>query len=447
MNKSLQNGGGLFFTFEQAEETPEGDARFDVLKNRNPRSFSTATRSLLELITIQEGEIKPVGSQKYTVARYPGDIDLMEKVEYCCSLNTATIKIAKEITKIAKGIKSTPNCYMGDFKAGLDFRYTKIKEYLGDIDSSGEINGFKQAALKKEIIKLRKDKLITNADFKIMNDLIRKNMSIAKWTILYKFCRKFWIIRWSLNELIAGKKQVGIKLAKKFTIKLSQALKHKTICKLDLWASVNGRFIEITNFFITSYMDSDGGIHPISPTLGRYIERIITDIKHYGDRNLESYNPLKMAKRMFAIAASDSVQDRKTLNKLYPLFSSGSSILYQINAEIETIIDIFSDSSIEDEINSDGTMDIIIRQIEGFKSRISQIYDLDIYEEIIYSIIDDIVGSNAKFYIIKKLEHLSRELTSNFSEGAESYLKKSGLNNINYYDYLLKKATPGITTP
>ena len=439
MIQSLQSGGGLFFTFEQAEETPEGEARFDVLKNRNPRSFSTATRSLLELITIQEGEIKPVGSQKYTVARYPGDIDLMEKVEYCCSMNTATNKIAKEIIKIAKGIKATPNCYLGDFKAGLDFRYTKLQDYLGDIDSSGEIKGYKYALLKKEIIKLRNAKLITNSDFKIINDLIRKNLSISKWTILYKFCRKFWIIRWSINELIVGKKQVGMKVAKKFTINLSKALTHKTICKLDLWAPVNGRFIEITNFFITSYMDTKGDIHPISPTLSMYIERIITDIKHYGDKTLESYNPLKMAKRLFAIAASDTVQDRKTLTKLYPLFSSGSSILYQINAEIETIIDILSDSSIENEFDKDASMDIIIRQIEGFKSRMSQIYDLDIYEEVVYSIIDDIVASDVKYYIIKKLEHLSREITANFTEGAENYLKKGGLNNVNFYDYLLDK--------
>ena len=367
MTSSLENGSGLFFTFTNAEETPGGDAVFDILRNRNPRSFSRDTQSILELITIQEGEINPVGSQRYTVARYPGDIDLMEPIEYCCSLNSVTAKIAKGISKIAKGIKSTPQCYLGDFKAGIDFRYIELRDNIGDIDESGEVKGYKYTALKKVLIKLRTKKLITNADFKEINDLSTKKISISKWTILYKFCRKFWIIRWYLDELIAGEKMIGIKIAKKKKIMLKEALSHKTVCKLDLWAPVNGKFIEITNFFITSYMDKNGDSYPISPPLGRYKERMITDIKHYGDKSLDSYNPLKMAKRMWALAVS--IGDQKTLKKVYPLFHHGASILYQINAEIETIIEMLNDTKIENELIADGSLEIIIKQIELLKNK------------------------------------------------------------------------------
>ena len=437
MIQSLQTGGALFFMFKNAEETPGGEALFDILKHRNPRSFSRDTQSILELITIQEGEINPVGSQRYTVARYPGDIDLMEPIEVCCSLTAATNKIAKGISKIAKGIKSTPTCYLGDFKAGIDFRYNDLQKYIGDIDESGEVKGYKYDSLKKTLIKLRTKRLLTNADFKEINDLVRQKISISKWTILYKFCRKFWIIRWDLEELIAGEKSLGIKIAKKKNITLKEALSHKTLCKLDLWAPVNGRFIEITNFFITSYMDKKGNSFPISPPLGRYKERMITDIKHYGDKSLDSYNPLKMAKRMWALAVS--IGDQNTLRLIYPLFHHGASILYQINAEIETIIEMLGDTKISSEIIRDGSFEILIKQIEGFKHRISIIFDMEIYEDMIFSIIDDIVRSDTNYhFIIQKLNHLSAVLSDSFKGAAEDYLKNVKLLNPNHYDHLLK---------
>ena len=230
---------------------------------------------------------------------------------------------------------------------------------------------------------------------------------------------------------------VGIKIAKKNKIKLKDALSHKTVCKLDLWAPVNGRFIEITNFFITSYMDKNGNSYPISPPLGRYKERLITDIKHYGDKGLESYNPLKMAKRMWAIAVS--IGDQKTLRLIYPLFHHGASILYQIHAEIETIIEMLSEKKIEAEIIRDGSLEIIIKQVEGFKHRISVIFDMEIYEDLIFSIVDDVVMSDTNYhFIIQKLNHLASILSEAFTDASKTYLENVNLLNPDYYDYLLE---------
>ena len=55
MNKAcqyLQHGTGLFFTFKNAEETPEGDKVFDVLQYRNPKSFSKQTQDYLNLMLV-----------------------------------------------------------------------------------------------------------------------------------------------------------------------------------------------------------------------------------------------------------------------------------------------------------------------------------------------------------------------------------------------------------
>ena len=67
-------------------------------------------------------DINPVGSQKFKVARYPGDIDIMEPIINCCSLEDIVVDVDKSIRKIANKIKNTPKVYLGDFKAGLDNR-------------------------------------------------------------------------------------------------------------------------------------------------------------------------------------------------------------------------------------------------------------------------------------------------------------------------------------
>ena len=292
MLSSLKGGSGLFFTLSNGH-LRSGDKVFDVLQYKNPKAFSKETRNYIDLVSIQEG-ITPVGSAKFKIAKYPGDIDLMEIVEYCCTLSDATKKIAEEIQKIARNIKKTPLVYLGDFKAGLDDRYADLQDVIGELNEYGEIANHNRPKFKSLIKKYRQKKLITKEDFKIMTNLFPKNITSTEWTSLHKYCRNFWVVRWSIDDLIKGEKKMGIKIAKKIKITLKDALRYKTICKLDLWAPVDDHYTEITNFFLTNYMDGDGESIAIAPPLTGYIGRIVGDIKHYGDLVLESYNPMKM---------------------------------------------------------------------------------------------------------------------------------------------------------
>jgi hypothetical protein len=435
MLSSLKGGSGLFFTLSNGH-LKDGEKVFDVLQYKNPRAFSKDTRTYIDLVSIQEG-VNPVGSAKFKIAQYPGDIDLMEIVEYCCTLDDATKKIAEEMQKIARNIKKTPLVYLGDFKAGLDNRYSELQEVIGELDEYGDVVNHNRDKFKKLIKKYREKKLITKEDFKIMTKLFTEDINGTQWTQLYKYCRDFWVIRWSIDELINGEKQIGIKIAKKIKMTLKEALRYKTICKLDLWAPVDDHYTEITNFFLTNYMDGDGESIAIAPTLTGYLSRIVGDIKHYGDPILESYNPMKMAKRMWAIGVS--INDQKTLNKIYPLFASGPSILYQIDAEIETLIAILEDNTIEKEIYRDGAIDLMKKQIDHFKMRISLIYDIPIKEDVFFTIIDDIVNTYEEtYFVIKKLNELSVQLTKVVSRYTEKYLESVGMLNKDHYDYLLK---------
>lgn len=434
----LLSGTALLYTFKNAKKSKsmKDDATFDVLQYKNARSFSKETQNFINLVTIQE-DIKPVGSQKFKVARYPGDIDLLEEVEHCCTLEQATKKIAKSIQEIARDIKETTNIYMGDFKAGIDTRYTSLRDAMGEINEYGKVVGYDAKKIQNILIRLRNKRLITNADFTKLTRLVIKKPSAYEWTTLFKIAKEYWIIRWNIDEVIEGKKDLGLKIAEKKMITLEEALRYKTITKLDLWAPVDGRFTEITNFISINYMNKQGKVIRVSPSLARYMERMIGDIKHYGDKNLDSYKPMKMAKRMWALAVY--IDDKKVLRKLYPLFSSGASMLYQIDAEIETLIAILEDESISREIIEDGTYEMIRTQVDQFKMRMSQIYDMVLNDEFLYTIVDDITRTDEREFIIRKLKEFRESVSSDITTYSEEYLQKVGLLNVDYYDYLLKE--------
>ena len=71
---------------------------------RNPKSYTKDTLEYIHLITIDPDAI-PVGSQKFKVHKYPGDIDIFENVEVCCKLTDSKEIITNKIRNIAKNIK------------------------------------------------------------------------------------------------------------------------------------------------------------------------------------------------------------------------------------------------------------------------------------------------------------------------------------------------------
>ena len=99
---------------------------------------------------------------------------------------------------------------------------------------------------------------------------------------------------------------------------------------------------------------------------------------------------------------------------------------------------MLNDTKIENELIADGSLEIIIKQIEGFKYRISVIFDMNLYEDLIFSIVDDIVTSDTNYYfIIQKLNALTSILEEAFKTASDEYMKNVKLLNPNYYDYLL----------
>jgi hypothetical protein len=438
---------------------------------RSPDSFNTQTKKILNMVT-SGNDISPVGSLKYTVHRYPGDIDIYEEIISCCTLQEASNDIVKKIQDIAVKIMAEPLIFLSDFKAGVDKRY-EIPE-LGKISPNNTIVDYSPSKIKETCVQLKQNKLFTNKEFTAVIKLIKKKPTISEWHTLQEYMRSFYILRWDLFDLINGYIHVRSTVDKKneeIKIKLVDAIQDKAICKLDLWAPINGKYIEITNFLVFIYMDEDGQQHIINTNIDNYIESLIIDLKQYGKGGYK-YNALKYAKRLWSLA--NTLDDTNVLKSLFPLFSSGAAILYQISAEIEVLIsileevedkplsdkqlkDILTDPSIKKKSKdiikrqvsiTESPVPLIINQIDNFKSRIGLVYEQFHDSEKLFTLVNTITqfyNSQPRTYLRKKekkiiidiLQEIDTVIQTYVNSYALSYLSKHKLDNVCQYDYVL----------
>ena len=406
----------LVYLFSNAKHNPTTDEiEYDILQYRDPNSYTQDTLNYIRLVTTKP-DVNPVGSQKFKVHKYPGDIDIFEKINECCSLKTASNKIADKLQTIAKNIKKTPNTYLGDFKAGIDYRYFID---IGKLDEK-KILDYNPSKIRSELKNKHSKGDFSDKEYEELMELVKDNPNLAEFEELHDKIRSMYIIRWNLEELIKG-----YKFIKKKKFYLKDVLSHPTIVKIDLWAAPQGKFTEITNFFVLSYLDDNGKQHPINIELDDRIQSLLKDIKKYSAA--EHRKSLKYAKRLWVLTQIKNNKDY--LDKLFPLFSSSAGILNQISSEIETLTFMF-------ERLTKLPLQIMINQIDGFKSRINSIYDIELDEKRIYSIIDNILSNYKKNkdnidrkFVIKSLAEIDEIFSNKVEVFTNNYLEEKGLND------------------
>ena len=426
-------GTALYFSINEGKKKSKKSTKETfITKYKNPNSFSKRTKNLINLVTAKN-DINPVGSQKFKVHRYPGDIDLFEPVKYCCNFEDAMKFIVRDIKKIATQLKKKKNTYLGDFKAGIDSRYQLS---IGSISKTNKVLNYDTKIIIKELNNLEDLKLLTKKQKEeILKELPSNSRINSKlWYKFDKFYRKYYVIRWELDEIIKGKKQIGFNKGIK-ELTLREALTHDSIVKIDIWALVNERYIEITNFFLLAYKDKKDKETVINMEMSNYYESLIKDIKHY----FEVGKYMKASKRAWALGTN--ILDNKLLLKLYPLYTSSIGMLYQLSAEIETLIMIFESVDV-----SNLPLDKIINQIDDFKMRITMIFDLDLNETKMFALIEEILNDYEKNknkmkieMTISNLKILMNDVDDIVENETLKFLKKAKLEKLpNYFDKLLK---------
>lgn len=154
--------------------------------------------------------------------------------------------------------------------------------------------------------------------FKTVFEIIKKNDNV----IITDFkCGEIGKVplRWNYEE-IKNNNNKGITFA--------EALKHKSMIKMDIVALLNGRFVEITEVY-SIFLDGESNM---SPTL----EEILEDITSEYSDEVRDGNYMKALKRMFSILKLKNEESKKQ-DKLMNYFNSPDGLLYRCKNDLETM--------------------------------------------------------------------------------------------------------------
>lgn len=300
-------------------------------------SFPKELIKNIELLSIwSKKSAEPMGSYMFRIQKFPADVDLIEVFYDCCNKQEVINKFMKIIKLRMKYIKTLKYHYITDCKIGFDNRYdlkigimnygifTENPKFILDITSLFNVG------------------LLDDREYYLIDYLwkgMTKNFTIKQvenaYDLIKNTLRDRYILRWTDNDLIAGKLKKNGKI-----FNLGEELQQKSPFKIDMIVFLNDKFIEVTNFLMFGFQHEDFKVpinlsetdNPSDIGLPREIEKFF-----FSDL---FYSPFKCIKRIFAL--SRIIHDTDTSFLFSKFISSDTSLLYQLKSEIETILIILS---------------------------------------------------------------------------------------------------------
>lgn len=148
----------------------------------------------------------------------------------------------------------------------------------------------------------------------------------------------------------------------------------KDVIKLDIIGPYDGRYLEMSTFFVLKSLNEYINID--SDYFESFKKSLLKDIAHY-----QESKPFKAIKRVWSLARITN--DKETQDLLKDLIRSNIALISQINADIETIILLIEHSSKYD-------LTFICNELDGFREKLSTIIDIKLDYEKINLMIDNI---------------------------------------------------------
>jgi hypothetical protein len=362
-----------------------GDLR--VTKMKPEDSFPYDVNKALNLIVKNRDNGEVFGSYIYRAQTFPSDIDSHEIIEVCCSKEELSKEMEKIIKKIVNGLKGKRGVYYSEIKGGIDHRF-KI-----DVDDD---------FFNEKIDKLFHDGLLKKDELDDIKTLYRK-ADKDSLDVLKELLRLKYTLRWSEDEIKKGYKMLIGNVKKT----LRSAIEDGGLFKIDIWAPINGRYIEVTNVFRLFYIKKGTGEIISLENPFDYVNNIKEQIRKFNSNTF--FNPFKMAKRMWGLARH--LKNNNYLKLLTPLFQGSIARLNQIKAEMETIVLMLERLKTIPAV-------FLSKQVNEFKSRISYIYNLDFNEKLLDSNFDKI--SELLLNLNRKNRHAAIDLLNSTMK----YIKK-----------------------
>lgn len=347
-----------------------------LLEKRAAESLSPDVREAIDLITLdREFPAAIVGSYKYVIHEYPVDIDLFENCGYEGMTREAAVrKIVKGFEAMATRIRGARLTYLADFKAGEDARYET--PHMGRWEPLSGLRDYEPVELIQWIRELGEGGLITAEEEAEWIAGVQTVPDYFAYMALEEKIRQKRVIRWTLAEIKKGRKR----LAGGLDYSLAEAVQSQSVVKIDIWRWVDGRFLEVTNWYRLRWRQTDGRWTDLTQPLPIYEESIRRGVREFFDPRLEKN--IKMAKRIWLYAVYKN--DTPLLNLLFPLFRSDAAKLGQVRGEIGVMLDMIHKIR---RPPMAGILDQLFR-----------------FNEVISSVTQNVIPSNEKLKIFQRIE-------------------------------------------
>ncbi len=382
-----------------------------ILEKKDKKSLTTSIHKAIRLVSIDPDEVELFGSFAFKDLKFPTDIDLIEYYHGCCTVEEVSKKSAKEIQNLTKKVINEKGYYVSELKAGIDAIY--------DIDlgnyTKNVLTNWDAVEVNEQIKELLDKKLLTQQEYDDMHVLVKPDIKNLEYEKLHDMVREKYIIRWDEKDILAGYKM--LEGNRKRT--LSDSLHDKTPVKLDIWAPINNKYIEVTNFFILSSKNQYLNTTEKDLEKSSILKSLINEAVKFASGI--HYKPYKMAKRLWSIALF--IKDIDTLKLITPLLNSDASRLNQIIGDVSVIILMI------DKIKYP-PYEFLLNEMDNFKTPLSNVTDIKVDTNAIFSKIDLIVNNHKhidknKLFII--LGYIKQTLQDAVNSYALDYMKKVNL--------------------
>ncbi len=322
-----------------------------IFTTRNISELPPQIQIAQRVISLQDHTLSPVGSAKYQVHRYPGDVDNFEVVEGCCNRLQFLTPLIVRIQQIIDAIHEH-RVILADFKAGNDDRYDI---YTGH-NRNGLIDDYNESVVEFELTNLLQQDLISSSMLTHLLTLAR-NPNVNNWSTLTEQLRQWRIVRWREDDI----RDSYVALGANRLLTLFTALSMKSVVKIDLWVPTEERgYVEVTNWILLKLTSPDGE-EQLTAELGDYVKSLSRDIEIYKSGG----NYMKALKRCWSLGVA--VKDTTLLKLIAPIFSSETARLQQIYTDIETNLQVRGEGV--------GDENVITHALENVRRRLEKYPD------------------------------------------------------------------------
>ena len=371
--------------------------------SKNKKSFTDQIKYIRELLSIGNPlNTLNYGSFHYKTLMTYNDIDFEEKIEYCeLTKEKAKEQFKRSIQRIVKTIMQESNIFIGDIKAGIDERFSDIN--LGKL-KNGKLEDYNQESIILTINNWFNFELI---DLQILEELLSYvkqdnylKPDIYKYQILEELIRNLYTLRWKPQDILNG----FLKLRGNEKLDIQDTIDMKSPIKIDVWALVDSKFIECTNFYILKGMDNNGQCifyNVPDNYFDTVLESLRQQVEKFGYNNQKNlfYKPYKMVKRMFSLSRLEC--NNNIYDTLLLIINGEVGQINQLSALIEVLILMM-------EKNVDVDYNLINNEVDNFKLILGKINKIKFNENCIYDTIDVFVHSNDMNLKIEILEKLKK---------------------------------------